>query len=48
MAGIIQIDVPDAFQTSGGGINDLGTMVGHYDDSSCGQHGYIVNGAVGN
>ncbi len=38
-----QIDVPGAFQTSGGGLNDGLWVTGHYDtDSSCDEAGYIA------
>ncbi len=38
----IQIDVPGAYQTSGGGINDHVELVGHYADSACNPSGYIA------
>jgi len=37
-----QIDVPGAYQTAGGGLNDKDTMVGHYANSSCVSSGYTV------
>ncbi len=38
----IQVNVPGAYQTSGGGLNDSVTIVGHYVDSSCNSSGYIA------
>jgi hypothetical protein len=37
-----QIDVPGAFQTGGGKLNDSGEVVGHYVDTSCNAFGYIA------
>jgi hypothetical protein len=38
-----QINVPGAYQTSGGGLNDKEEVVGHYAaDSSCSESGYIA------
>jgi hypothetical protein len=38
-----QIDVPGAFQTQGGGLNDGLWVTGHYNtDSSCDEAGYIA------
>jgi hypothetical protein len=37
-----QIDVPGAFQTSGGELNDGLWIAGHYVDSSCNASGYIA------
>jgi hypothetical protein len=38
----LQIDVPGAAQTSGGGLNDLGLVAGHYVDKGGVFHGYIA------
>jgi hypothetical protein len=39
----IQIDVPGAFQTGGGGLNDSDEIAGHYNtDSSCDAAGYAA------
>ena len=38
----IHVNVPGAFQTSGGGLNDHVTITGHYADSSCVDSGYIA------
>jgi hypothetical protein len=38
----IEINVPGAYQTSGGGLNDHDVLVGHYDDTSCNESGYIA------
>jgi hypothetical protein len=37
-----QVDVPGAYQTAGGGVNDKKTMVGHWADSSCAVGGYMA------
>jgi hypothetical protein len=37
-----QIDVPGAFQTAGGELNDGLWVTGHYLDSSCNASGYIA------
>ena len=40
-----QLDVPGAFQTSGGGVNNKRQVVGHYaPDNTCGSAGYIAAG----
>jgi hypothetical protein len=36
------IDAPGAYQTSGGGLNNNGVVVGHYVDISCNPTGYIA------
>jgi len=38
----LQIDVPNATDTAGGGLNDLGVVVGHYVNQSGEQVGYIA------
>ena len=38
----IPVDVPGAYQTSGGGLNDHVQITGHYSDSSCNTYGYIA------
>jgi hypothetical protein len=38
------VNVPGAVQTWPGGINNAGTMVGYYLDSSGAYHGYILEG----
>lgn len=39
----INLDVPGAFQTAGGGVNSAGEVVGHYTtDSSCDDAGFIA------
>jgi hypothetical protein len=45
--GFIQIDVPGAYQTSGGGLNDFTEIVGHYNDSSCNYFGYAAQPEAG-
>lgn len=35
------LNVPGAYQTSGGGLNDKVVVVGHFSDSSCNTSGYI-------
>lgn len=37
-----EVNVPKAYQSSGGGMNDHGVMVGHYVNSSCKSFGYIA------
>jgi hypothetical protein len=37
-----QIDVPGAFQTAGGQLNDGLWVAGHYNDASCNASGYIA------
>jgi hypothetical protein len=40
----ITLDVPGAYQTAGGGINNAGVVVGHWvTDSSCDDSGYIAS-----
>jgi hypothetical protein len=36
------INVPGAYQTSGGGVNDKVVVVGHYSDTTCASSGYIA------
>ncbi len=38
----LTIDVPGAYQTAGGGLNDKAVVVGHYADSTCASLGYIA------
>jgi hypothetical protein len=38
----VQINVPGAYQTGGGGLNDKLVMVGHYEDSSCNYSGFVA------
>jgi len=38
----LQIDVPGAASTGGGGLNDFGVVVGHYNDQNGNQIGYIA------
>lgn len=38
----IPLNVPGAYQTSGGGLNDHEVVVGHFADSSCNTVGYIA------
>jgi hypothetical protein len=37
-----EINVPGAYQSSAGGLNDKVQIVGHYVDSSCNYYGYIA------
>lgn len=38
----VPIDVPGAYQTSAGGLNDYVEVTGHYTDSSCNDYGYVA------
>jgi hypothetical protein len=39
----ITLNVPGAYQTGGGGMNNKGMVVGHWaTDSSCDDEGYIA------
>ncbi len=38
----LTINVPGAYQTAGGGLNDKAVVVGHYADTTCANAGYIA------